>query len=233
MHANCGLAIALVTGLWCAAAPGAASAASSLAEPAIECVQQELNALGFDAGAPNGTFSPKTFLSAEAYLRYMKANAEPGWTMPSLSVRNAEDWCSLVAQAHPKVDNFRLALEARDDTLNAEQIFALAHKFDVGAGVPRNEELAARWYLRAARLGYAPAQRNLAGMYASGRGLEKSESQAAFWFLRAAQQGDAQAEYVVGEHYSADEEISLSWLWKAADQGHAPAIAELEKRLGI
>ena len=232
-HAYSRLAVALVAGLWLGAATGGANAAPDMSEAAIKCVQQELNSLGFDAGTPNGTFSPKTFLSGEAYLRFMKANSEPGWTMPSLSIHNAEDWCTLVAQAHPKVDSFRLALEAQKEPLNAEQIFDLAYKFDAGAGVPKNEKLAARWYLRAAQLGYAPAQRNLAGMYGSGRGVEKSESDAAFWVLHAAQQGDAQAESVVGEYYSADEEISLSWLWKAADQGHALAIAELEKRLGI
>ena len=50
-----------------------------------------------------------------------------------------------------------------------------------------------RWYLKAANLGYAPAQRNLAGMYGSGRGVAMNVSFARYWFTEAAKNLHARA----------------------------------------
>lgn len=128
-----GFVVVLAIILYLGIVPEGASAASGRpVGKAIKCVQQELNSLGFDAGTPDGSFGPKTFLSAEAYIRFMRANAEPGWDMSSLSTRNAEDWCTLLAQSHPKVERFRLELQAQQ-RLSADEILDPTYKFDTPA----------------------------------------------------------------------------------------------------
>jgi hypothetical protein len=200
---------------------------------AVKCVQNELNALGFEAGLADGLVGVKTFLASEAYIRYMRANAERGWAQPNLGVDNARHWCEKVAEAHPKVAPFWRALQDAEVPTDPKAIFEFAYRFDIGIGGKKNEALAVRWYLRAAELGYAPAQRNLGGMYGSGRGVPRNDVTARHWFLAAANQGDAQAQFVLGKHYSNDDQTSLGWLWKAAQQGHHAAIMELEDRLEI
>ena len=148
-------------------------------------------------------------------------------------VDNARHWCEKVAEAHPKVAPFWRALQDAEVPTDSKAIFEFAYRFDIGIGGKKNEALAVRWYLRAAELGYAPAQRNLGGMYGSGRGVPRSDVTARHWFLAAANQGDAQAQFVLGKHYSNDDQTSLGWLWKAAQQGHQAAILELEVRLEI
>lgn len=212
-----------------------ATSTAALADTdAVRCVQKELNALGFEAGLTDGMVGVRTFLAGEAYIRYMKANAEVGWAQPSLNDGNARHWCEKVAEAHPAVAPFWRELEAGQiEPVDVESIFRFAYQFDVGQGVKVNARLAAKWYLRAAELGYAPAQRNLGGMYGSGRGVARNDTEAKRWFLAAAVQGDAQAQYVLGMNYSSTDVASLDWLWKAARQGHQDAISELEKRLDI
>jgi TPR repeat protein len=215
---------------------GGSTAMAGVAEAAVDavkCVQKELNALGFEAGLADGLVGVKTFLAGEAYIRYMRANGERGWAQPGLSVDTARLWCEKVADAHPKVAPFWRAFQETDVPADPRAIFELAYRFDIGLGGKKDEALAVRWYLRAAELGYAPAQRNLAGMYGSGRGVPRNDEVARRWFTAAATQGDAQAQFVLGKDYSDDLQTSLSWLWKAAQQGHHGAILELEARLDI
>jgi TPR repeat protein len=223
-------AIAISLALSCSTAMAGVAESS---REAVKCVQKELNALGFEAGHADGIVGVKTFLASEAYIRFMRANAERAWAQPSLRADNARHWCEKVAEAHPKVSSHWRALQKAEIPTDPKAIFDLAYRFDVGVGGKKDEALAVRWYLRAAELGYAPAQRNLGGMYGSGRGVPRNDVTARHWFLAAANQGDAQAQFVLGKHYSKDDQTSLGWLWKAAQQGHQGAILELEVRLDI
>jgi len=200
---------------------------------AVKCVQRELTALGFETGLADGLVGVKTFLASEAYIRYMRANGEKGWAQPGLNVDTARLWCEKVAEAHPKVAPFWREFAEAEMPTDPKAIFEFAYRYDVGIGGKKNDTLAVRWYLRAAELGYAPAQRNLGGMYGAGRGVSRNDDTARYWFLAAANQGDAQAQYVLGKHYSKDREMSLGWLFKAAQQGHQAAILELENLLEI
>lgn len=220
----------LALGLVLAVVPSTVAFADTAA---VKCVQKELNVLGFNAGPVDGKVGVRTFMAGEAYIRYMKANAERGWAQPSLSFDTAALWCEKVAQAHPVVARFWREVSDIDELVDAEDIFKFAYQFDVGEGVKANAALAAKWYLRAAEMGYAPAQRNVGGMYGSGRGVKRNADEAKRWFLAAAEQGDAQAQYVMGKHYETETSASLAWLWLAARKGHAEAIAELEVRLDI
>lgn len=200
---------------------------------AVRCVQKQLDALGFEVGVADGVVGVKTFLASEAYIRFLRANGEGGSVRTPLNVRSAREWCEMVADDAPRVAVYWEALQESELAADPKAIFDLAYGFDTGIGGRKNETLAARWYLKAATLGYAPAQRNLAGMYGSGRGVPLSPTTARYWFTAAAKQGDAQAQYVLGKSYTTDPQASLAWLWQAAKQGHQLAIEELEERLQI
>lgn len=58
-----------------------------------------------------------------------------------------------------------------------------------GQGGPRDEAVAAAWFLRAARRGYAPAQLALADAFARGRGVKQDKSRAEALARAAAVQG--------------------------------------------
>jgi TPR repeat protein len=58
-----------------------------------------------------------------------------------------------------------------------------------GQGGPRDDAVAAAWFLRAARRGYAPAQLALANAFAEGRGVRRNTPRAAELARAAAGQG--------------------------------------------
>jgi len=58
-----------------------------------------------------------------------------------------------------------------------------------GQGAPRDDAVAAAWFLRAARRGYAPAQLALAGAFADGRGVSRNLPRARELAKAAAGQG--------------------------------------------
>lgn len=223
---------ALVVGL---ALAGIGGTSAALADTdAVKCVQKQLNGLGFNAGLADGLMGVRTFLAGETYIRFMRANAEKGWAQPSLNDANARHWCEKIAEAHPKVAPFwRAITKTKPVPADPKAIYQLAHKLDTGQGVRRNEVLAFKWYRRAAELGHAAAQRELGSMYDAGRGVAENDVEAKRWYFAAAFQGDAQAQFMLGKYHSSHEKGALSWLWQAANQGHAEAITELEKRFGI
>ena len=79
------------------------SASSALgADAAVLCVQQELNALGFNSGRADGVIGGKTFTAGEDYRAFMVAK-DASWQQPALIAGNAAHWCEQVAKAHPNV----------------------------------------------------------------------------------------------------------------------------------
>ena len=112
----------------------------------------------------------------------------------------------------------------------AERWFEEAMSFD-GKGDEQDRE-AARLYRLAADAGHPAAARNLGGMLSGGRGVDKKDqAEATRLFRFAAEAGDAQGQYGLAvwflDRSARDERIS--WLRKAAAQGHENAIAELDK----
>lgn len=77
--------------------------------------------------------------------------------------------------------------------------------------------------------GSAPAQRELADMYAQGRCLPKDNAKAAFWYRRSADQGDAEAQFQLGKFFLEGIEVpqdpaqAADWFRRAAEQLHHPA----------
>ena len=61
--------------------------------------------------------------------------------------------------------------------------------YDHSRGVPEDDVTAVKWYTKAAELGYAKAQYNLAGMYDNGEGVPEDDVMAYLWLNLAAAQG--------------------------------------------
>jgi subtilisin-like proprotein convertase family protein len=82
-------------------------------QPGIRCVQNQLNALGFNLGTPDGTIGTKTRSAAEEYRAWMSGGAgEAGWSQPPLTALNGEFWCQKVGEAHPEVAKYAVAAPA-------------------------------------------------------------------------------------------------------------------------
>jgi TPR repeat protein len=115
------------------------------------------------------------------------------------------------------------------DQGNAEAQFNLGILYELGRGVPQDDEVAANWYRRAADQGHITAQFYLGIMYANGHSVLKDYAAAVKWNRRAADQGYAPAQaylglmYYVGYHVPQDYAVAASWYRKAADQGYVAA----------
>ena len=119
----------------------------------------------------------------------------------------------------------RASMRANEGDPSAQ--FVLGKIFDYGnGGVEQNQEVAVRWYLRAAEQGYPGAQFNLGNCYQLGEGVKEDKGQAVYWYRQAALQGDADSQYMLGLCYASGEGVTKStpkaieWLQKSSRQGH-------------
>ena len=98
-----------------------------------------------------------------------------------------------------------------------------------GAGVPRDEVAAAKWYQRSASQGIPAAQNNLGLMYAQGRGVPQDVARAAkFWRDAGAKdhliaQFNLGLAYFRGEGVAEDRVEALRWFRRAGELGLADA----------
>lgn len=105
--------------------------------------------------------------------------------------------------------------------------FNLGLIYDHGAGVPRDLEKAARWFLLAAESGDRTAQSFMGEMFAKGHGVEKDLQRAAEWYEKAALQGDAMSQYNLGILYASgkgvplDDVYAFAWLSVAEASGQS------------
>ena len=110
----------------------------------------------------------------------------------------------------------------------------LAELFLEGHGVKKCGSKAAQWFLRAAEQGDALSQSALGAMYLEGKAVRKHEAKALRWFRKAAAQDDATAQLALAHAHAhghgvkeKSDRVALSFLKKAAKQGHPDACAEL------
>ena len=111
-----------------------ASTSTSWAQLGIQCVQNQLNALGFNTGSADGNIGPRTRAAAEEYRNWMTNGAGgAGWSQPPLTALNGEFWCEQVADAHPAVAKFAVAaapisqqISTGDDAVVASFTLAVA-----------------------------------------------------------------------------------------------------------
>ena len=81
-----------------------------------------------------------------------------------------------------------LKSKAEDGDVQAQ--LALAKAYDLGEGVPKDEEKAVLWWEKAAEHGNVSAQVSLGGVYSLGAGVPKNYAAAVRWWKKAAEQGD-------------------------------------------
>lgn len=74
--------------------------------------------------------------------------------------------------------------------------------YDTAMGVPRDAQLAVKWYQHAAQAGHLHAQHNLAVAYANGDGVDLDIHQAIDWWQKAANGGNADSQYNLGIVYA-------------------------------
>lgn len=103
-------------------------------EASVNCVQQQLNALGYEAGNADGKMGAKSRNAAEKYAAFMAEKA-PGWAMEPLSNDSAALWCQTVAEAWPEVAQFFQAVNVETTPALTEVIFNLHLRGPIGAPI--------------------------------------------------------------------------------------------------
>ncbi len=105
--------------------------------------------------------------------------------------------------------------------------FIVGKIFDYGnGGVKQDQEVAVRWYRRAAEQGYPGAQFNMGNCCQLGEGIKEDKEQAVYWYRQAANQDDADSQYMLGLCYASGEGVTKSnskaieWFQKSSRQGH-------------
>jgi uncharacterized protein len=121
---------------------------------------------------------------------------------------------------------------------NAVAQFRLGLLHYHGHGVRESDEMAFKWFERAARQGLADAQYHLGNMYAYGLAKPPQGNDAARlaaqWIFEAARQGHAEAQYslgvlfVTGTGVVQSRDQARTWFRRAAAQGHADANTYLQ-----
>lgn len=110
---------------------------------------------------------------------------------------------------------------------NAAAQAELGVRYQIGKGVPKDEEQAVKWYRKAAEQGNALGQNNLGSMYALGRGVPQSDSEALKWIRKSAEQGEACGQDNLGSMYELGRGVpqsdteAVNWYRKSAEQGWA------------
>jgi hypothetical protein len=105
----------------------------------------------------------------------------------------------------------------------------LGRVYDEGFNQPKE---AFPWFKKAAELGNAQAQVELAELFDAGEGVSQDTEQAVSWYEKAAQQGHEEAQLALGLHYLEDLEDNITaveYFEQAAEQGNATA----QYRLGL
>ncbi len=84
----------------------------------------------------------------------------------------------------------------------ADAQYHLANALLLGAGVPRDDGMAARWYRSAADQGHPGALYYLAALTETGRGVDRDTTQAFALYRQAAEAGDLRAPECMGLYYA-------------------------------
>jgi hypothetical protein len=124
-------------------------------------------------------------------------------------------------------DNATVLRLAHQGRLYQQNQLGIASVLAIGPDYDARKAL--KWFEKAALNGYAPAQVNLAVMYANGWGTTQNYGVALQWFSAASQQHYARADYNLGILYMQgtgvrrDYAEALRWFRRAADAGDSSA----------
>ncbi len=124
-----------------------------------------------------------------------------------------------------------------DSVSNPDSMFVMGQKYFRGEGVAKNEEEAAKWFLKSAENGHPTGQRAAGLCYVNGWGVQRDISKAAEWYEKSARQGDPIAQNNLGRMYElgalGDPNLSVAYDWycKAAAQDFSVAQDNLGRLL--
>ena len=113
--------------------------------------------------------------------------------------------------------------------VTANNQFKLAELYDYGLGVPRNQLLAIKWYIKAAEKGDTEAQKTLAFKYELGLGVPVNYWEAKRWLEALAEKGDMEAQYNLalmyhlGKGIVRDDETAHMYANISSAKGHKDA----------
>ena len=116
--------------------------------------------------------------------------------------RNGDIACQWYAKAAAQKHEASLSvlkILAQQEYVAAQ--YRLGEMYNYGEGVPRNDELARRWFEQAAARGHADAQYRLGCMYRKGEGVPRDDDLARRWLKKAIAQGHADALNDFGKMY--------------------------------
>lgn len=125
-------------------------------------------------------------------------------------------------------------IKARAETNDAEAQLTLGWLYDKGDGVPRDQEQAFRWWLKAAEQGQPAGQFNVALSYRLGLGVTQDYGEAVNWYQRTGEPMDALALYdlgwmsAFGRGLPKNHDDAVKWWQEALIQGYKVAKRELD-----
>lgn len=110
-----------------------------------------------------------------------------------------------------------------------EAQYAMGVLYELGHGVPHNYQIAAHWYLKAAKQHYAMAKNNLGMLHEGGYGVPQNDATAVNYYRESAMQGLPSAQYNLAlMHYQGTGveqsfTVASTWMLRSAQQGFASA----------
>ena len=172
-----------------------------------------------------------------AYCHWFGFGVSKDWTKAAM-------WYQLAAEQGHSFAKLQLGycyffgLGVAKDEAKAEQLFRegdyakacnlVGHEYASGFDSAKDYTKAMQWYRKAADLGDAEGQYNVAGLYRWGDGVPKSVSEAEKWYLKAAEGGYSSAWNSLGDIYrdgaegvEKDYAKAMYWYRKDADEGHS------------
>ena len=115
--------------------------------------------------------------------------------------------------------------------------FLLGLMYQHGAGVPKNDDEARSWFLKAAEQHNFWAEDQLGVIYKNGQGVPKDAAAALKWFLKAAEDGHHGDQYQLVRIYKTgagvpkDDAEALKWERKLAEEGDHNSLVLLANEL--
>ncbi len=116
------------------------------------------------------------------------------------------------------------ALANQGDT---DSMWYLGEMYDNGWGVEQSDELAFKWWKKAADLGDLDSQWEIGLMYDIGQWVSEDQNVAFDWYMKSAENGRFSAMNEIGTRYSEgigvkkSEKKAVKWYKQAAEGGHA------------
>jgi TonB family protein len=148
----------------------------------------------------------------------------------SLPQNTSFDLLPEAASLHKK-DLNKLKTQSSAGDTRSQVLLGIAYQY--GFGTKPNNNIAARWFIKAAKAGDPIAQVILGRLYTEGVGVSKNAEEALAWFRRAADAGNPEAQFELAESYADGRGVPADWsqagaLYRmAADNGYAPAKCSL------